>query len=112
MELNTSRFGRIQCDMGKTLCFPAGLIGLEDCRSWVLLSEGQGHRVIWLQSTQQPEIALPLIDPRTFVSDFTLQIEQTDWAPLGHSASRARCVRTMRAWYYVRVVTCGARSVW
>ena len=83
MELNTSRFGRLQCDLGKTLCFPAGLIGLEDCRSWVLLSPRAGDRVLWIQSTQQGEIALPLVDPRTFVPDFTLRIEKNDWAALG-----------------------------
>ncbi|MDG2206926.1 MAG: flagellar assembly protein FliW [Pirellulales bacterium] len=69
--------------MNETICFPSGLIGLEDCRSWVLLSEQPGDRFIWLQSTQQAEIALPLVDPRTFVPDFTLQVEESDWTPLG-----------------------------
>ncbi len=83
MDINTSRFGRLQFSMAETICFPAGLIGLEDCRSWVLISPRAGDRVLWIQSTQQAEIALPLVDPRTFVPDFTLQIEPSDWAPLG-----------------------------
>ncbi|MEE2781482.1 MAG: flagellar assembly protein FliW [Planctomycetota bacterium] len=69
--------------MNETICFPSGLIGLEDCRSWVLLSEQPDDRFIWFQSTQQAEIALPLVDPRTFVPDFTLQVEESDWTPLG-----------------------------
>ena len=99
MDIHTARFGPLTLPMTETICFPSGLVGLEDCRSWILLSEGQGHRVIWLQSTQQPEIALPLIDPRTFVSDFTLQIEQTDWAPLGRRESDS-----------VQVLVTGGRS--
>jgi flagellar assembly factor FliW len=83
MDINTSRFGRLQFSMAETICFPAGLIGLEDCRSWILISPRPGDRVIWVQSTQQAEIALPLVDPRTFVHDFSLQIEPSDWAPLG-----------------------------
>ncbi|MBC20667.1 MAG: hypothetical protein CMJ74_10470 [Planctomycetaceae bacterium] len=83
MELNTSRFGKLQCSQGETLCFPSGLVGLEDCRSWVLLTPREGDRVLWIQSTQQGEIALPVVDPRTFVADFTFRIEQSDWAALG-----------------------------
>ena len=83
MDINTSRFGALQFSMAETVCFPAGLIGLEDCRNWVLLSPRPGDRVIWVQSTQQAEIALPLVDPRTFVPEFTLQLEPSDWAPLG-----------------------------
>ena len=83
MNINTSRFGALEFPMAETICFPAGLIGLEDCRSWVLLSARPDDRVIWLQSTQQAEIALPLVDPRTFVPAFTLQVEPIDWAALG-----------------------------
>ena len=83
MDISTSRFGALTISMNETICFPSGLIGLEDCRSWVLLSEQPGDRFIWLQSTQQAEIALPLVDPRTFVPDFTLQVEESDWTPLG-----------------------------
>ena len=83
MDISTSRFGALTISMNETICFPSGLIGLEDCRSWVLLSEQPSDRFIWLQSTQQAEIALPLVDPRTFVPDFTLQVEESDWTPLG-----------------------------
>ena len=83
MDISTSRFGDLTISMNETICFPSGLIGLEDCRSWVLLSEQVDDRFIWFQSTQQAEIALPLVDPRTFVPDFTLQMEESDWAPLG-----------------------------
>ena len=69
--------------MGEIICFPAGLVGFEDCRSWVLLTPRVGDRVLWLQSIQRGEIALPLVDPRTFVPEFTLRIGQSDWAAMG-----------------------------
>ncbi len=83
MEVTTSRFGTVHVPLGEAICFPSGLIGFEDCQSWVLLADRPNDAVIWLQSTQVPEIALPVVDPRTFVPEFILQVEQTDWTPLG-----------------------------
>jgi flagellar assembly factor FliW len=83
MEISTSRFGALSISIAETICFPSGLIGFENCRSWVLLRQRPGDSVIWLQSTQEVEVALPVVDPRTFVPDFTLQLEQCDWNPLG-----------------------------
>lgn len=83
MEVTTSRFGTVHVPLGEAICFPSGLIGFEDCQSWVLLAHRPKDSVIWLQSTQVEEIALPVVDPRTFVPEFTLQIEQAGWTPLG-----------------------------
>ena len=83
MEVMTSRFGTVPIPLGETICFPSGLIGFEDCQSWVLLAPRPNDSVIWLQSTQVPDIALPVVDPRAFEPEFTLQVEQTDWTPLG-----------------------------
>lgn len=83
MEVCTSRFGTVEVSSADTICFPSGLVGFEDCPSWVLLMHQAGDSVIWLQSTQTAEVALPVVDPRTFVPEFTLQVEQSDWTPLG-----------------------------
>lgn len=83
MEVTTSQFGTVHVPLGEAICFPSGLIGFEDCQSWVLLAHRPNDSVIWLQSTQIHEIALPVVDPRTFVPEFTLQLEQADWTPLG-----------------------------
>lgn len=83
MEISTSRFDTLSISIAETICFPSGLIGFESCRSWVLLRQCPGDSVIWLQSTQEAEVALPVVDPRTFLPDFTLQLEERDWNPLG-----------------------------
>jgi flagellar assembly factor FliW len=83
MEVTTSRFGTILVSNADVICFPNGLAGFEDCRNWVLLLERPGRAVGWLQSTQWPEVALPVVDPRRFVPDYTLQLAPVDWLPLG-----------------------------
>jgi flagellar assembly factor FliW len=82
MEVNTTRFGSLQVDAEDLIHFPAGILGLEECRDWVLLKDAQNDAVAWLQSVQRPRIALPLVSPRRFVPDYHIRVAQAELAPL------------------------------
>ncbi len=90
MEIHSSRFGTLHIDPDDVLCFPAGLLGLEHCREWVLLDEDQNDAVAWLQSVECPEVALAVVSPRRFVPDYRIRVARPEIAPLGfddvHSA--------------------------
>lgn len=75
MNIHTSRFGKIDIEPEDILFFREGLIGFESCRHWVLLADGQNAAVGWLQSMQKSNIALPVISPRRFVSDYQVRLE-------------------------------------
>lgn len=79
----TSRFGRIDIDPGDVIHFPQGLMGMEDCHDWVLLADSQNDHLHWLQSTQQPEVALAVVNPRRFVTDYKVRVTTRALAPLG-----------------------------
>lgn len=75
MNIHTTRFGKIDIEPEDILFFRGGLIGFESCRHWVLLADGQNSAVGWLQSMQKPDIALPVVSPRRFVTDYQVRLE-------------------------------------
>ena len=63
MILNTFRFGEVEVDEDKILEFPDGLFGFEGLRRFVLLSNEDIEPFHWLQSIDDTDIALAVLDP-------------------------------------------------
>ena len=82
MELATLRFGTVEIESDDMLRFPAGLLGLEDCRDWALLADPASTAVAWLQSVDRPEIALAVVSPRRFVPDYQMRVARQELEPL------------------------------
>lgn len=82
MQISTTRFGRVEIEAEDILTLPAGLVGLEDCRQWVLLADTHNSCLAWLQSITRPEIALAVVSPRRFVPRFQLRVARSELAPL------------------------------
>jgi flagellar assembly factor FliW len=83
MEISTSRFGRLLVGPSDALVFEQGLIGLRSRRRWVVLADAQNPALGWLQSVDDPDMALGIVTPRRFVPDYQLRIGRQDLAPLG-----------------------------
>jgi flagellar assembly factor FliW len=83
MNISTTRFGRLQIDEGDVLTFVDGLIGMEECRRWVLLSDAQNDALGWLQSLDRAEVALAVVSPRPFVPGYQVRVARRDIQPLG-----------------------------
>ena len=82
MLLNTSRFGTVPVKPEDVFTFPHGLIGLENCRRWVLLSDTANDAVGWLQSEHHPETAVAVISPRRFLPNYQVRVNRGQLAPL------------------------------
>ena len=82
MQIQTSRFGSVQIEADDILLFPHGLIGFEDCRHWVLLSDAENDSLGWLQSVSKAEVALPVLSPRRFVPGYQVRIARSQLLPL------------------------------
>ena len=82
MHLNTSRFGSVLFDVEDILHFPQGLVGFENARHWILLADADNESLGWLQSMNQPELALPVISPRRFVPGYQVRIAKKQLAAL------------------------------
>jgi flagellar assembly factor FliW len=83
MDITTTRFGSVTIEDEDVLTFVDGLIGMEDCRQWTLLADAQNTALGWLQSLDRPEVALAVVCPRRFVSDYRARVSRRDVEPLG-----------------------------
>ncbi len=83
MKISTTRFGNLAIEDADVLTFVDGLIGMEDCRRWVLLADAQNSALGWLQSLDRPEVALGVVSPRRFVPDYQVRVARREIQPLG-----------------------------
>ena len=82
MDLQTTRFGKIRIEAEDLLKFPSGVLGMEECRHWVLLADVQNEALGWLQSASRPEVALAVVSPRRFVADYQVRLVRSELEPL------------------------------
>lgn len=82
MQIQTTRFGFLEVEADAILTFPTGLLGLENCRHWVLLADAHNEALGWLQSTSRPDIALAVVSPRRFVPYYQLRVARSELVPL------------------------------
>jgi flagellar assembly factor FliW len=78
MELDTCRFGKVEITPADLLVFPTGLVGLERCREWVLLADAANEALGWLQSTERADVALAVVSPRRFVSNYQIRVSSRE----------------------------------
>ena len=82
MLLTSSRFGTIEVPDEAVVEFPHGLVGLGGSR-YALLERDGASRFLWLQSLEDPDLALPVVDPFEFFPGFQLELTESDAARLG-----------------------------
>jgi flagellar assembly factor FliW len=78
----TSRFGQVEVILDTIITFPDGLIGLGGHR-YALLSTDPNSPFLWLQSLEQPTVALPVTNPHQFFADFAVELEDAEAEQLG-----------------------------
>ena len=78
MHIKSWRFGEIQINEEKILKFPQGLPGLEDVHEYVLLQLEETNPINWLQSVDNQQISLPVMDPFEVFPDYAFDISEED----------------------------------
>ena len=77
MNIVSTRFGTLEVEDETTLTFPDGLIGLPGSE-YAILAQSEESPFFWLQSAEQPEVALPIAIPWLFFSDYELSVPEED----------------------------------
>src|SRR5262245_10084413 len=95
MKIDTTRFGTVEIEPSDLLHFPAGLLGLEERRHWVLLADAENEALGWLQSTSHPETALAVVCPRRFVPQYQVRVSRGELVPLALGEVREAQVLTI-----------------
>ena len=97
LTIESSRFGRLEVDPASLLEFPEGLIGLSGSR-YALIAADPDAPFVWLQSLEDPSLALPVTNPHRFFAEFTVEVVDEDAERLGLDAASAMDVYvTVRA---------------
>src|SRR5438552_19073244 len=88
MQIQTTRFDTVEIEADDIINFPNGMMGLEDCRHWVLLADAENDALGWLQSTSLPEMAFAVVCPRRFVVDYPVRVSRGELFPLAFTDVR------------------------
>lgn len=89
MEITTRVFGTIEIDDNKIIHFPSGIIGFSEMTDFALVfdeEKGKDTPIRWLQSLQEPEFAMPVMDPLLVAKDYNPEVEDDHLIPLGDMA--------------------------
>lgn len=86
MKITTRVFGEIEIDDSKIITFPAGIIGFPDLTDFALVfdeEKGKDTPIRWLQSLQEAEFAMPVMDPLLVAKEYNPEVEDDYLLPLG-----------------------------
>ena len=86
MRINTRVFGEIDIAEEKIIRFPKGIIGFPDMTDFTLIHDAEKESacaIRWLQSMQEPEFAMPVMDPLAVVPDYNPVVEDELLKPIG-----------------------------
>ncbi|PLX91422.1 MAG: flagellar assembly protein FliW [Desulfuromonas sp.] len=82
MKTIQSRFGEIEYDPENVVTFPEGLIGFENLRDFIVMPNKKEGLLFWIQSVEDPEVALVLTDPTNFFLTYKVVPEEGERAKL------------------------------
>jgi flagellar assembly factor FliW len=82
VTIDSPRFGHLEIEPETVVEFPDGLIGLGGSRYALLAADGDSP-FMWLQSLEDPALALPVADPHRFFSPFVVELADDDAERLG-----------------------------
>jgi len=74
MRLLTSRFGEINFSAREIITFSEGILGLENLTRYLIIKPPESKPLLWLQSLDDPQAALPVIRPEMIVPDYPVEL--------------------------------------
>ena len=87
MKVNSRVFGEIDIDDEKIINFNEGIMGFEDMKNLTLIfdttREEKKNAISWLQCLDDPELALPVINPFLLTDTYNPTVEDELMKPLG-----------------------------
>src|SRR4051812_32042600 len=82
ITLESTRFGTVEVPAEAVVEFPNGLIGLGGHRH-ALLARDEAAAFLWLQSLEDPALALPLTNPWQFFKTYEVELSDNEADRIG-----------------------------
>lgn len=86
MRIMTKHFGEIDLDESKVIYFASGILGFENYKKYTILydnEEGERPDISWLQSIDEPSMAIPIMSPFLVMEEYNPEVEDELLKPLG-----------------------------
>jgi flagellar assembly factor FliW len=86
MLVKTRYFGEIDLNEDKVIEFESGIMGFEEFKKYTILYDVEGDdtpSISWLQSVEEPGLALPVISPLYIDREYDPTVEDELLKPLG-----------------------------
>ena len=86
MKVNSRIFGEIEIHDSKIIHFPSGIIGFPELTDFAIIydeEKGKDTPVRWMQSLQETQFALPVMDPLLVMANYNPEVEDDYLLPLG-----------------------------
>jgi flagellar assembly factor FliW len=110
LTIDTTRFGEIEIATEAIIEFPTGLIGLGGSQ-YALLANDDTSAIVWLQSLEDPALALPVTNPGRFFSDYFVELSDAEASRIGITdPDRADVYVTVRATEMLEDCTANLRA--
>lgn len=95
--IQSVRFGTVELPKGALVEFPLGLIGLPGS-GYAFVDPSPQSAIRWLHSTEDPALALPVLDPRAALPGFSLTVGEEERERVGvKDLAEAEVYVTVRA---------------
>ncbi len=75
MEIETTRFGRINVDSSRVMTIPRGLLGFPNYSRYALIQTNEENYFFWLQCVDEPNLAFVVTDPGIFFKDYCVPMK-------------------------------------
>ncbi|MDR3332828.1 MAG: flagellar assembly protein FliW [Synergistaceae bacterium] len=85
ISLTSTRFGVLEVDDGDVIRFPVGIPGFENKHEWILVGDDE-NAIMWMQSTDDGGLALPVTTPEAVKADYNAKIPKEFLELLGELA--------------------------
>jgi len=92
MKISSTRFGELEAEPDSVLEFPRGLPGFPKCTRFHLFHEEKDDpMVFWLQSLDDPEVSIPVVQPARFNISYEIELsdEETELLAVENPADLA-----------------------
>ena len=88
MTIETRLFGTITIEDEKLITFPEGIVGFPFLKQFALIHdvEKKDAPIMWLQSMDEPQFAMPVIEPQLVVDDYNPMVNDEYLTPVGELA--------------------------
>lgn len=83
MKVNSTRFGVLEVNKDDVLTFKDGILGFEKQNKFIVLDTHDQTHIMWLQSTKDPEIAFPILEPEIFQPQYSAKLLPGDLNSIG-----------------------------